>query len=106
MSYIEINSDNFAHEVLGSDIPVLVDFWAPWCQYCLMISDDIEDLADELDGKIKVCKLNCDEVRDIAQRYEVMSIPCILLFKNGEEVDRITGVLSKDEIKAFIEANR
>ena len=106
MSYIEINSDNFAHEVLGSDIPVLVDFWAPWCQYCLMISDDIEDLANELDGKIKVCKLNCDEVRDIAQRYEVMSIPCILLFKKGEEVDRITGVLSKDEINAFIEANR
>lgn len=105
MSYIEVNNDNFDKEVLDSDIPVLVDFWAPWCHFCLMVAPVVEEIADELDGKIKVCKLNCDEAQELAVSYGISSIPAFILFKNGEEVDTLVGAFSKEELLEFTEKN-
>lgn len=104
MSYIEISSDSFATEVTSEkELPVLVDFWAPWCQPCMMLGPVIEELADELDGVVKVGKLNCDENGDIAMVMGIMSIPCMVMFRDGHEVDRLVGLHSKDEIIEFIE---
>lgn len=104
MSYIEIDSENFASEVTAEkELPVLVDFWAPWCQPCMMLGPVIEELADELDGTVKIGKLNCDESGDIAMVMGIMSIPCMVMFKNGQELDRLVGLHSKDEIIRFIE---
>lgn len=105
MSYIELTVNDFANEIKDT-VPVLVDFWAPWCQPCQMLSPVIEELADELDGEVKVCKLNCDEAGEIAMEMSVMSIPCMILFVNGEEVDRIVGLHSKDDILDFINKNK
>lgn len=103
MSYTEIFEDNFRQEVLEeTETPVLVDFWAPWCQPCLMLAPVIDEISDELDGEVKVCKYNCDESPAIAVEYGVMSIPCLVLFEKGEEKDRLVGLVSKDEILDFI----
>lgn len=107
MSYIEVFDENYSDEVLNEkEMPVLVDFWAPWCQPCQMLAPVIDEIADELDGVIKVCKLNCDEAGDKAMENGVMSIPCLILFVAGEEIDRLVGLHSKDEIIAFIERNK
>ena len=79
-------TDNFETEVLGSDVPVLVDFWATWCMPCRMLAPVIEEIASENEGKIKVGKVNVDENPDLARKYRVMSIPTVLVFKNGELV--------------------
>ncbi len=103
MSYIDLYSENFSQEVKQEkSVPVIVDFWAPWCQPCQMLAPVIEEIADELDGVVKVCKLNCDEAGDIAMEMGVMSIPCLISFENGEEKDRLVGLHSKDEILNFI----
>ncbi|MBQ8504185.1 MAG: thioredoxin [Clostridia bacterium] len=107
MSYIELFEDNFSQEVVQEQsMPVLVDFWAPWCQPCQMLSPIIEELADELDGEVKVCKLDCDEAGEIAMEMGVMSIPCLVLFVGGEEKNRIVGLHSKDDILDFIRNNK
>lgn len=107
MSYIELNSMNFTEEVTKEkEMPVLVDFWAPWCQPCLMLGPVIEELADELDGEVKVCKLNCDENNEYAIMMGVMSIPCLILFVGGEEKNRLVGLHTKEEIIEFINANK
>lgn len=107
MSYIELFEENFAQEVTEQkNLPVLVDFWAPWCQPCMMLTPVIDEIADELDGEVKVCKLNCDEAGDIAMENAVMSIPCLVLYKDGEEKDRIVGLHSKEDILNFIEKNK
>lgn len=106
MSYIDVNDDNFDEEVLQSDIPVLVDFWAPWCQFCLMIAPDVEEVADELDGRVKVCKLNCDEARDRAIDLGISSIPALLLFENGKVKDSLVGIADKQQIMDFISKNQ
>ncbi len=107
MSYIELNSINFADEVTKeTEMPVLVDFWAPWCQPCLMLSPTIEELADELDGEVKVCKLNCDEENEYAIMMGIMSIPCLVLFVGGQEKERLVGLHSKEEIIDFINKNK
>ncbi len=103
MSYIEIHAENFESEVLESSIPVLIDFWAPWCKFCLMIAPAVEELADELDGRVKVCKFNCDEAEDLAVSYGVSSIPAFMLFENGEKKDMLVGAMSKEEILGFVE---
>ncbi len=96
---VEVNGNNFQQEVLESSIPVLVDLWAPWCMPCRMISPIVEELGNENQGKLKVCKLNTDENQNIAARYGILGIPTLLFFKDGQEVDRIVGVTPKPIIQ-------
>jgi len=99
---VRLNDANFEQEVLKSEIPVLVDFWAPWCGPCLMIAPTVEEIAKEYEGKLKVCKLNVDEGRSIAVKYGIKGIPTLLIFKKGEVVDRVLGFADKKEIEAKI----
>ena len=102
----EFTDSNFDSEVIKSDIPVLVDFWAVWCGPCKMITPEVEKLSEEKKGVLKVGKLNVDENRDTAIRFSITSIPTLLLFKNGQVVKKLEGVMSKDrilsEINSFI----
>ncbi|HOV27930.1 MAG TPA: thioredoxin [Pseudobacteroides sp.] len=100
-----ITKDNFENEVMKSDKPVLVDFWASWCGPCMAIAPIIDTLADEYDGKMKVCKVNVDNEGELTKKYRVMSIPTILIFKNGEVVDKIVGSRSKSEFEDVIQKN-
>ena len=105
MSLLHFTDTNFKKEVLESHLPVLVDFWAPWCGPCRMIAPIIEDLAKEYEGKIKIGKLNVDENPKTATTYGIMSIPTLMLFKNGKVAEQIVGVLNKAELKKKIEGN-
>lgn len=100
MSVIKITLENFAQEVLKSDKPVLVDFYADWCGPCQMMAREIDEFADETE-KVKVCKLNVDESTDLAMTFGVMSIPTVILFENGQEVKRFVGAKEKDQIAEF-----
>lgn len=91
--------NNFESEVLKSNVPVLVDFWAPWCQPCLRIAPAVDTLAGEYTGRAKVGKMNIDEHQMVPQRYNVMSIPTLLVFKNGQVVSQIVGAVSKNHIE-------
>ena len=101
---IVVNDDNFDEVVLQSDTPVLVDFWAAWCGPCKMVGPIVEELADDFAGKAKVCKLNVDEAGRTAQSYEVMSIPTLILFKDGEEKDRVVGFRPKSDLARLLES--
>lgn len=98
MAELQLTTTNFEKEVLENKIPVLVDFYSSWCPPCKMLAPIIEELAKELKGEIKVGKLNIDQAREIAGKYGVMSIPTLILFKNGKEEKRIVGLRSKEEI--------
>ncbi len=100
---IKLTNDNFDSEVLNSDKPVLVDFWAPWCGPCQMIAPNVEAIAKEYAEKVKVGKVNVDEASEIATRYSVMSIPAIMLFNKGEIVEKRVGVMSKEDLEKFIQ---
>ncbi len=89
---VEVTDENFESEVLGAEVPVLVDYWAPWCGPCRMAAPVLEKIADEYDGRLKVCKMNVDENREVASGYRIMSIPTLQLFKKGELVDQVIGV--------------
>lgn len=99
----EFTDANFQGDVLSSDQPVLVDFWATWCQPCLMLTPTIEELANDFDGKVKIGKLNIDENRQAAMNYRVESIPTMIVFKNGEPVDRMLGAQPKARIAEMIQ---
>jgi len=101
---VEINGDNFEDEVLKCSSPVVVDFWAPWCGPCRMIAPITEKLAQEYAGRLKFCKLNVDENPQMASKYQVMSIPQILFFKDGEVVDEITGAVPESALRSKVEA--
>ncbi|MFN3653189.1 MAG: thioredoxin [Armatimonadota bacterium] len=93
----EVNEQNWESEVLNSDQPVLVDFWAPWCGPCRMLTPTVEAVAQELDGRAKVVKCNTDDAGPVATRYGVMSIPVLMLFKDGKVVDQLLGAGHKKQ---------
>ena len=95
---VDVNENNFKQEVLDSEIPVLVDFWAEWCMPCKMLEPTVEEIAKEYEGRLKVCSLNIDNAQSIAAQYSVMSIPTLALFKNGQVVHKTVGALPKDTI--------
>lgn len=97
MSVKELNKENFA-DVLTGDNTVIIDFWAPWCGPCRMLAPVIDDLAEEFDGKAKICKVNTDDVQDLAIEFGIRSIPTLLFFKDGEVVDQMVGAQSKTSI--------
>lgn len=98
MAEIMLNKDNFENEVLKSDKTVLVDFWAAWCGPCKMLGPVVSEVAEESDGSFKVGKVNVDEEAELASRYQIMSIPTLIVFKNGEPVETSVGFRSKEEI--------
>jgi len=100
---VKVNDGNFKQEVIDSEIPAIVDFWAPWCGPCNMIAPHVEEIAKEYVGKIKVCKLNVDEASAIATEYTIMSIPAIMLFKDGKVMEKRVGVMNKQELEKFIQ---
>ena len=95
---VQITDSTFDDEVMKSDIPVIVDFWAPWCGPCKMIAPILEDIATEYDGKLKVAKLDVDSNTKVASQYKIMSIPALLIFKNGELVDQMIGAMPKNQL--------
>jgi thioredoxin 1 len=105
MSPIHLTDTNFKKEVLESDLPALVDFWAPWCGPCRMVAPIIDELAKEYRNKLRVCKINVDDNPRVATQYGVMSIPTLIFFKNGKVIEQIVGALNKVELKRKIEEN-
>ena len=99
----EVSDSNFQAEVIESETPVLVDFWAPWCGPCRMVAPVLEEIAQEKGDALKIVKLNTDENQQTAIQYQVLAIPTMILFRNGQEVKRIQGAMPKKRIEAELE---
>ena len=102
-SVTEVTDNNFQAEVLESEVPVLVDFWAPWCGPCRMVGPVVEEIAKEKGGALKVVKLNTDENQQTSIQYNVLSIPTLIVFRHGQEAKRVTGAYPKKRLEAEIE---
>ncbi|NOY53831.1 MAG: thioredoxin [Deltaproteobacteria bacterium] len=101
---ITLNDQNFENEVKESKIPILVDFWAEWCAPCRMVAPVLDELAEEFDGKVKIGKVNVDQNRTVAAQYGVMSIPTLILFKNGELVEQMVGAQPKENLQKVLQS--
>jgi len=102
MAEITLNKDNFTGEVLESDKPVLVDFWAEWCGPCRMLAPVVEEIAEEFDGSVKVGKVNIDEEPELANKYRVEFIPTLIVFKNGKPESTSTGYVPREKIEEML----
>ncbi|MGK7931416.1 MAG: thioredoxin [Microcystaceae cyanobacterium] len=98
-----VTDDRFEKDVLESDLPVLVDFWAPWCGPCRMVAPVVEEIAEQYDGKVKVVKVNTDENPSIASQYGIRSIPTLMVFKGGQRVDMVVGAVPKTTLANTLE---
>lgn len=98
----EVNESSFQAEVLEASLPVLVDFWAPWCGPCRMVTPVLERLSEKLDGKVKFVKLNTDENAALAQRHRIMAIPSLIVFQAGKEVERVVGFQSEKQLESIL----
>lgn len=101
MAILHITKENFENEVLKSDVPVVVDFWAAWCGPCKALAPRLEEADAKLDSKVKIAKINIDEEEELAAQFRVMSIPTLLLFKNGTPVEKSVGLVSTEELLEF-----
>ena len=99
---MEFSGDNFEAEVVNSDVPVLVDFWAPWCGPCKMIGPIIEELAGEFGDKVKIGKVNVDNNQDLAAKFGIRGIPTVMLFKGGESINSFVGLRPKEDLAAAL----
>ena len=102
---IKLTEDNFESEVLSSDLPILVDFWAEWCGPCIMMEPVMEEISKDYSSRLKIAKLNVDEARGIASKYGIMSIPTTILFNYGKEVSRTIGAMPKENLTEWIDSN-
>ena len=102
MSVLHLTKESFAQEVLNTSLPVLIDFWAPWCGPCRMVSPMIDQIAQELKDSVKVCKINIDEEPELASAFGVMSIPTLLVIQEGKVVDQSIGLKAKEQIKQML----
>ena len=102
MAEIKITNANFEEEVLKSELPVLVDFWAAWCGPCRMLAPAVAQIAAECEGKVKVGKVNVDEEPELAQRFGIMSIPTVLVFKDGKKTEQSIGLVPKEKLLALL----
>ena len=98
-----VTDSTFTEEVLNSDVPVLVDFWAPWCGPCRMVAPVVDEIAEQYEGQVKVVKLNTDENPTIATQYGIRSIPTLMIFKNGQKVDTVVGAVPKTTLSNTLE---
>lgn len=99
---VHLTDDTFSVEILNSDVPAMVDFWAPWCGPCKAVGPIVEELAEEYSGKVKIAKINVDENQKTAAQYGVRSIPTLIMFKGGESVDQSVGLVSKTKMEEMI----
>jgi len=100
----ELTNKSF-DEAIGSEQPVIVDFWASWCMPCKIFAPVFEQLSDEYDGKAEFCKVNTEDSQDLAIKYNIEYIPTVIVFKRGEELERLQGVLSKEQVRQMLEAH-